>query len=111
VLDGVEAAALTDLFGGSRTAVTSIKGAIGESGVSGAASVLAAVLCGAAGAIPPIAGLSVPDPAASALKLAMSTILAPARVALVNSFASGGALVSLVLRVPGSSVAQDGAAG
>lgn len=111
VLDGVEAAALTDLFGGSRTAVTSIKGAIGESGVGGAASVLSAVLCGAVGAIPPIAGLSVPDRAAAALRLATSTILAPARVALVNSFASGGTLVSLVLRAPAASAAHDGTAG
>ena len=47
----------------------------------------------------------------AALRLATSTILAPARVALVNSFASGGALVSLVLRAPVASAAHDGTAG
>ena len=56
-LDEVEARALVTLFGGSRTIVTSIKGAIGECGASGAAACVAAVLCGAAGRVPPIAGL------------------------------------------------------
>jgi 3-oxoacyl-[acyl-carrier-protein] synthase II len=99
VLDDVEARALTELFGGSRTVVTSIKGAIGESGASGAAACVAAVLCGAGGSIPPIAGLGASDPAAAALTLATSRVTGPARVALVNSFASGGALFSVVLRV------------
>ena len=56
-LDEVEARALVALFGGSPTVVTSIKGAIGECGASGAAACVAAVLCGAAGRVPPIAGL------------------------------------------------------
>jgi 3-oxoacyl-[acyl-carrier-protein] synthase II len=99
VLDAVEARALSELFGGSRTVVTSIKGAIGESGASGAAACVAAVLCGAVGAVPPIAGLRSSDRAAASLRLARSRIDGPARVALVNSFASGGALFSAVLRV------------
>ena len=45
-LDGVEAAALQSLFGGSRAVVTSIKGALGESGAAGAAACVAALLCG-----------------------------------------------------------------
>ena len=49
VLDDVEARALTEVFGGTRTVVTSIKGALGESGASGAAACIAAVLCGAVG--------------------------------------------------------------
>ena len=56
-LDEVEARALVTLFGGSRTVVTSIKGAIGEGGASSAAACVAAALCGAAGRVPPIAGL------------------------------------------------------
>ena len=60
-LDAAEAAALTTLFGGSRTVITSIKGALGESGVAGATSCAAALLCGRAGRIPPIAGLATPD--------------------------------------------------
>jgi 3-oxoacyl-(acyl-carrier-protein) synthase len=99
VLDDVEARALGELFGGSRTIVTSIKGAIGESGASGAAACVAAVLCGATGAVPGIAGLAAADPATGALRLATRRTEGPARVALVNSFASGGALFSAVLRV------------
>ena len=49
-LDAIEAEALTEIFGGSRTAVTAIKGAIGESGAASAASCVAAVLCGLVGA-------------------------------------------------------------
>ena len=99
VLDDVETRALAELFGGSRTVVTSIKGAIGESGASGAAACVAALLCGAAGAVPPIAGLRTADPATVSLRLATRRMDVPARVALVNSFASGGALFSVVVRV------------
>jgi 3-oxoacyl-(acyl-carrier-protein) synthase len=99
LLDDVEARALSEIFGGSRTVVTSIKGAIGECGASGAAACIAAVLCGARGAVPPIAGLRTRDRATASLHLATSRIEAPASVALVNSFASGGALFSAVVRV------------
>jgi 3-oxoacyl-(acyl-carrier-protein) synthase len=99
MLDGVEAEALAGLFGGSRTIVTSIKGAIGESGATGAAACVAALLCGAAGAVPPIAGLGGADPATATLRLATARINTPARIALVNGFASGGALFSVVVRV------------
>jgi 3-oxoacyl-[acyl-carrier-protein] synthase II len=99
MLDRIETHALSEVFGGSRTMVTSIKGAIGECGASSAAVVVAAALCGSVSAVPPIAGLSSPDPASASLNLATSRVRAPARVALVNAFASGGALFSVVLRV------------
>jgi 3-oxoacyl-[acyl-carrier-protein] synthase II len=99
-LDEMEARALTTLFGGSSTVVTSIKGAIGECGASGAAACVAAVVCGGAGQVPPIAGLRHPDPVAGSLRLATAAIAAPGDVVLVNSVASGGALASAVLRVP-----------
>jgi 3-oxoacyl-[acyl-carrier-protein] synthase II len=98
-LDAAEAVALTSLFGGSRTVVTSVKGALGESGASGSAACAAAFLCGAVGRVPPIAGLTDPDPAAASLRLARAAVDAPGPIALVNSFASGGALFSVVLRV------------
>jgi 3-oxoacyl-[acyl-carrier-protein] synthase II len=98
-LDAAEAAALASLFGGSRTVVTSVKGALGESGASGSAACAAAFLCGAVGRVPPIAGLTHPDPAAASLRLARAAVDAPGPIALVNSFASGGALFSVVLRV------------
>ena len=98
-LDAVEADALTSLFGGSRTVVTSVKGALGEFGASGSAACAAAFLCGAAGRVPPIAGLTVPDPSTARLRVAREAIDTPGPIVLVNSFASGGALFSVVLRV------------
>ena len=46
-----------------------------------------------------LAGLAHPDPVAASLRLAREAIDAPGPIALVNSFASGGALFSVVLRV------------
>jgi hypothetical protein len=57
------------------------------------------LLCGKAGRVPPIFGIAKPDAAGGALRLAVATVDAPGPVALVNSFASGGALFSVVLRV------------
>jgi 3-oxoacyl-[acyl-carrier-protein] synthase II len=99
VLDGVEAAALAELFGDAAPVVTSIKGAVGEFGAAGAASAIAAILCGQAGKVPPIAGLIDPDEASKPLRLARTVMPAPGPHVLVNSFASGGALFSVVLRV------------
>ena len=98
-LDAIEAHALTGLFGGARTVVTSIKGALGEFGASGGAACVAALLCGRIGRVPPIAGLECADPAAASLRLARTAVDAPGPIALVNGFASGGALFSVVLRV------------
>lgn len=96
-LDDAEARALCLVFDGMRPVVTSIKGALGEFGAAGSGSCAAALLCGAAGEVPPIAGLAgsafVPD-----LWLARERTPAPGPVALVNSFASGGALFSVVIR-------------
>jgi 3-oxoacyl-[acyl-carrier-protein] synthase II len=98
-LDAAEAQALTTLFGGGRAVVTSVKGALGEFGAAGSAACAAALLCGRVGRVPPIAGLAQPDPSAATLRLARESVEAPGPVALVNSFASGGALFCAVLRV------------
>ena len=55
VLDRIEAEALEKLFGSESCVITSIKGAIGESGASGSAACIAALACGKAGRVPPIA--------------------------------------------------------
>jgi act minimal PKS chain-length factor (CLF/KS beta) len=99
-LDATEAEALSRLFAGSRAVVTSLKGALGEFGASGAAACAAAFLCGREGRVPPIAGLSRPIAAAARLNLARAAVEAPGPIVLVNSFASGGALFSVVLRAP-----------
>jgi 3-oxoacyl-[acyl-carrier-protein] synthase II len=98
-LDAVEAKAIAEVFRNVSPVVTAIKGAIGEFGAAGSAACVAALLCGAAGQVPPIAGLVVADASAGSLRLAREAVAAPGPVVLVNSFASGGALFSLVLRV------------
>ena len=80
--------------------MTSIKSAIGECGAASAAAPVAAVLCGAAGRVPPIAGLQEPDPITGPLRLASTNMAAPGEIVLVNGVASGGALVSAVMRIP-----------
>jgi 3-oxoacyl-[acyl-carrier-protein] synthase II len=99
-LDEQEALAIASVFGESMPLVTSIKGAIGESGASGNAACTAALLCGAAGEVPPTAGLVEPV-CGSRLRVVRSRVKAPGPIVLVNSFASGGALFSVVLRVGG----------
>jgi 3-oxoacyl-[acyl-carrier-protein] synthase II len=100
VLDRVEALAIRQVFGPHRPLVTSIKGAIGESGASGAAACAAALLCGAHGEVPPIVGLRDVAPEAADLNLARERLPAPGATVLVNSLASGGALFSVVLTIP-----------
>ena len=78
--------------------MTSIKGALGESGASGSAACAAAFLCGAAGEVPPIAGLTEPCAEARELRLARGRTRVEGPIALINSFASGGALFSVVIR-------------
>jgi 3-oxoacyl-[acyl-carrier-protein] synthase II len=101
VLDAAEALAIAEVFGSARPVVTAIKGSLGESGCSGVAACAAALLCGKAGLVPPIAGLTTPSPEAAALRLAREAVPVPGPIALVNSFASGGALSSVVLRMAG----------
>lgn len=98
-LDAVEAEALEMLFGSTNTSVTSVKGSLGESGASGSAACIAALLCGRDGRVPPISGLHTPDRGTAKLRLATTAVEAGGPITLVNSFASGGALFSAVLRV------------
>jgi 3-oxoacyl-[acyl-carrier-protein] synthase II len=98
-LDSVEARAFVSLFGGRRAIVTSVKGALGESSAAGAASCVAALLCGRREMVPPVAGLQNLDPTCASLQVARQAERAPGPLALINSVASGGALTSIVLRV------------
>ena len=98
-LDGVEAAALGEVFAGARPAVTSIKGALGEASATANASLTAAILCGRRGVVPPIAGLRDVDPACAHLALTTSAAAARGPIALIDGVASGGALVAAVVRV------------
>jgi 3-oxoacyl-(acyl-carrier-protein) synthase len=97
-LDRVESAALREVFGDRAVPVTSIKGAIGEFGAAGTGSLAAAVLCGARGRLAPAIGFRSRAPDCPVDVHPHGAPL-PGPVALVNSFASGGTNVSVVVRV------------
>lgn len=98
-LDRVEAEALEAVFGPSGVPVVAVKGAVGECGAAAAAGFVAALLSLQRRVIPPTLGFEVADPDCPvdvrATPRPMDSGRAP--VALVNSFASGGANVSLVV--------------
>jgi 3-oxoacyl-[acyl-carrier-protein] synthase II len=104
-LDAVELSALAALFAGSRTVITAVKGSLGECGAAGAGSLVAALLCGAAGQVPPVAGLTRPDPGAARLRLATVAERTPGPTSLIISIASGGAIECAVVRVEAADAA------
>ncbi len=95
-LDRVESGAIRDVFGARDVLVTSLKGAVGESGAAGTASLAAALLCGRRGHVPPTVGLS-RLAADCPVNAADSARPVPGPLALVNALASGGTLVSVVV--------------
>lgn len=97
VLDRQEADAIAEVFGSRSIPVASVKGAIGESGASGAAGLIAGLLTIADGAVMPTAGFLQPDPV---LGVCVSSRRQPTtgEVFLVNSVASGGTNYSLAVR-------------
>jgi 3-oxoacyl-[acyl-carrier-protein] synthase II len=98
VLDRQEADAIVEVFDRRPVPVASVKGAIGESGASGAAGLIAGLLSIAGGSIPPTVGFREKDPA---LRLCVSDRpqLTQGETFLVNSVASGGTNCSLAVRV------------
>jgi 3-oxoacyl-[acyl-carrier-protein] synthase II len=98
-LDRVEAEAIKAVFGPSGVPVVAVKGSVGECGAAGAAAFTAAVFSLQRRLIPPTLGFEVADPDCAVDVRATPRPLDPGRapIALVNSFASGGANVSLVV--------------
>jgi 3-oxoacyl-[acyl-carrier-protein] synthase II len=96
VLDRMESNAIATIFG-NQMPVASIKGAIGESGASGAAGIIAGLLSHARCTVVPTSGLSNLDPA---LMILASRHLqsASGTTFLVNSVASGGTNYSVIVR-------------
>jgi 3-oxoacyl-[acyl-carrier-protein] synthase II len=96
-LDRIESLALEQVFGPFGVPVVSLKGAIGEFGASGAASLTAALLCLQRGMLPPTLGCEPRDPAC---RVDVSAFARPAngRVALINAAGDGGAHYSVVAR-------------
>ncbi len=96
-LDRVEALAIEEVFGPYGVPVVSIKGALGEFGAAGAASLSAALLCLRRGRLPPTLGCDRPDPACR-VDVSASARPSSGRVALINATADGGAQYCLVVR-------------
>ena len=98
-LDAIEARALGLALGGDlrRIPVTSVKGAVGESGCASACAALVAALSVRDGSIPPVAGLTDPDTALG-LDLVMDAARpVPVPTVLVSALGSGGSCAALVL--------------
>ena len=96
-LDHVEAVALEQVFGPYGVPVVSLKGALGEFGAVGAASLTAALLCLRRGMLPPTLGCEPRDPLC---RVDVTTSARPSagRIALVNATADGGAHYCVVVR-------------
>jgi 3-oxoacyl-[acyl-carrier-protein] synthase II len=99
-LDKVEADAIADVCGTRTVPVASLKGALGESGASGAAGLIVALAALRDGRLPPTVGCDDPDPECPVDVSNASRAIAtrPGAVAIVNSIASGGTMYSAVVR-------------
>ncbi len=100
-LDRVEALAVEQVFGPRGVPVVSIKGAVGEYGAAGTASLIAALLCLARGVVPPTLGCEPVDPALR-IDVSATARRATGRIALVNTSADGGAHYCIVARAASS---------
>ena len=95
-LDAIEAQAIRAALPHD-VPVTSLKGAIGECSGGGAAAIIAALGCFAAGLVPGTAGFEQRD-AACDVNISAAPRAVTGRVFLVNSVASGGTIHSAVVR-------------
>jgi 3-oxoacyl-[acyl-carrier-protein] synthase II len=98
ILDRQEADAIVEVFGRRSVPVASVKGAIGESGASGAASLILGLLSIAGGTIVPTVGFLEKDPAVE-LCVSGRSQRTQGETFLVNSVASGGTNYSLAIQV------------
>lgn len=98
-LDRVEAAAIVRACRPD-VPVVSLKGALGESGASGAAGLLVALDCLGRAHLPPTCGCDHPDPECpvNVSNVARTIATRPGAVAVVNSIASGGTMYCAVVR-------------
>jgi 3-oxoacyl-[acyl-carrier-protein] synthase II len=96
--DSLEAAAIKMTFGSNSPPVTALKGAIGHLlGGAGSVQVVAAILAGRNGEVPPIAGLRNPDSSCDLNLVRRTAVPLSNSLALSNSFGFGGHNTSLVV--------------
>ena len=97
--DLCEAEALSALFGGSQTYISSTKGMTGhECWMAGASEVVYSLLMMRHGFVAPNLNLDHPDEAARTLRLARECVEMPVRTVLSNSFGFGGTNSALILK-------------
>lgn len=97
--DAEEAVALTRLFGGKNTWISSTKSMTGhECWMAGASEAVYSILMMQQGFVAPNINLEHIDPCAGQLRLAAQTIETPVRTVLSNSFGFGGTNSAIVLR-------------
>ena len=97
--DEEEAIALTRLFGGKDTWISSTKSMTGhECWMAGASEAVYSVLMMQHGFVAPNINLENVDPCAASLRIARDTVETPLRTVLSNSFGFGGTNSAIVLR-------------
>jgi 3-oxoacyl-[acyl-carrier-protein] synthase-1 len=97
--DEEEAVALTRLFGGSRTWISSTKSMTGhECWMAGASEAVYSILMMQQGFVAPNINLDRVDDCAASLRVATQTVETPLRTVLSNSFGFGGTNSAIVLR-------------
>ena len=97
--DSEEAVALTRLFGGKKTWISSTKSMTGhECWMAGASEAVYSILMMQQGFVAPNINLEHIDPCAEQLRLAAQTVETPVRTVLSNSFGFGGTNSAIVLR-------------
>ncbi len=103
-LDAVEARALREALGAAvlRVPVTSVKGAVGESGSASACAAVVAALSIRDGVVPPVAGLVDPDPDVDLDLVVGSARSGPVPSVLINAQGTGGSCAAVVLGRPGA---------
>jgi 3-oxoacyl-(acyl-carrier-protein) synthase len=101
-LDAVEARAIRVALGASarRVPVTSVKGAVGESGSASACAALVAARSIRDGLVPPIAGLVDPDPDVDLDLVVGSARRRPVPSVLISAQGTGGSCAAVVLGRP-----------
>ena len=97
--DEEEAIALTRIFGGKHTWISSTKSMTGhECWMAGASEAVYSILMMQGGFVAPNINLEQIDPSAATLRLATQTIETPLQTVLSNSFGFGGTNSAIVLR-------------
>ena len=97
--DEEEAIALTRIFGGTNTWISSTKSMTGhECWMAGASEAVYSILMMQGGFVAPNINLEHIDPSAATLRLATQTIETPIQTVLSNSFGFGGTNSAIILR-------------